>query len=248
MDEQYLETIFARLKSEEAAARVAAIRELCRFVNISAYEDAPQANSRNATAEDVDAWDSAVVRLLNRPDISEAFIDSLEDASAEVRSWAAIQAGRLSDSRAKESLIRHLLSDPSPHVRLMCAMLPPTHGGAEVVSALVQALKDPFPKVAAAACTMLRRMGDRSAISGLREMLNNDAWEVRFEACYALLELGASDSAIVRTIEALQNSPEANEHDRMVREFNKPQNDPIPKVEHTPLVNELLDRARGSIN
>ena len=245
MDDQVLASIYARFESEDPSERLDAVRELTRFVNVAASEAEPNSNSRQASAEDLAAWDSAVGRLLNRPDISGALLASLEDSSAEVRSWAAIQAGRLEDPRAKEALIRHLLSDPSPHVRLMCAMLPPTQGGSEVVAALVQTLKDPFPRVVAAACTMLRRMGDRSTVPAFRELLAHETWQVRFEACQALVELGSTDTVVVTTIEGLQNSSEASEHDKLARRFNESESDPVLKVEHTPLVSELLERALG---
>lgn len=207
-----LAEILSALRHNDDGVREQAIQRLQRYVN-----NAGAVAGKNLdTRAELDAWDKACKQTLLRPEIVDALLTAIDDASSRVRATAALMLGSAEVPVAQVALIRRLRIDTVNHVRMMCVVSVRRDSSLQSVDAFIAALRDPHYQVVFPACQALRDIKDRRAVGPLRAVMKHESWQVRFTACEALVSLDAVDDQVIHTLEALSAQPEAAEHDQMV--------------------------------
>jgi HEAT repeat protein len=161
-----------------------------------------------------------VVGSLATPDLIEA----LHASSPRLRATAALALGQVRPvtSRVVPALIRSLKEDVDPHVRGNAAFAFMMLGSrdrfeqrgsddARMVSALVQALRDPDPEPRASAARALGEIGsrDRMVIDALLAALEHPDWSTRGTAAEALGQVAPPDPAVIDALVQLLPNQEA---------------------------------------
>ena len=204
-----LNDILSALRDEETAVREQAIQRLQRYANTAGgFQD-----DTLTEVEALEEWGKARKQSLQQRSIVEALLIAIDDSSSRVRAWAALMLRHPTTPEAQAALLRHLREDPNEQVRMMCvASLDSTPYSPEKVDGFIDALQDPHYQVVFPACQFLGKLGDPKAIEPLRAVLSNPSWNVRFEACEALVRLRAVDLPLVSLLERLNRQPEADRH------------------------------------
>ncbi len=127
-------------------------------------------------------------------------VEQLRDPKDNVRARAALDLGKLADSRAAEPLIERLRIEPELLVRekLTWALVRP--GG--VVERVSELLKDPNAQVRHDAAHVLSKIGDPLAVNALIDALSDDQAEVLTKVAFALGRIGDPKAipALVRLV------------------------------------------------
>jgi len=155
---------------------------------------------------------TARLRELGGPQAVSALVPALEDPTAQVRAAAALALGGLAAPEAVPSLVQHLRHDDTEGIRAMCAASLWLIGDRRAVPGLIEALNDPSQQVVGAVCRALGELGDPAAVEPLHSLLFHLSWHVRFQACWALDKLGATDATVLAALEQLAQEPEAADH------------------------------------
>lgn len=167
-----------------------------------------------STSENTDVRFLAAARIMNSDDEPDpralpVLISLMKDASHRVRTIASLGLGHYEDIQAKAVLIDHLQNDTNAHVRTACVTALSNIGGTD--NELITALSDMDADVRVMAAIALSNISDADSASHLISLLDDPEWNVRYNACLSLLNLGVSNKKIIDTISALRGIPEACE-------------------------------------
>jgi HEAT repeat protein len=178
-----------------------------------------------------------------------ALMAALDDPAPGVRSTAALALGQHVVLPALPGLLHHLLHDEARHVRRICVASLHGFPTEEVVGPLCEALQDADHCVRSAACIHLGLLGDPRAIPSLVPLLDDPVWNVRINACWALVKLGTADPRLESTLEQLTQEPEAVEWDLQAEEMDQwavryPPEEDEPECTASPKIADLLAEAR----
>lgn len=122
--------------------------------------------------------------------VIEALTAGLDDIAPDARQACAIALGRLADPRGFSPLAEKLAEGP-PDLRFQAATSLVEIDPSRAYDVLVSALEDETDaEVCAALCLGLGEIGDRRAVPLLLPVLESDRAETRFDAAYALSQLG----------------------------------------------------------
>jgi HEAT repeat protein len=218
--------VMRNTREEDREVRMAAGRALGRIRDPRAIEPliealaAPESWLPARVAELLlqfgDATFDALVALLNRHDDSGArpwaaqilgdlgspravgpLLACLTDLNDQVRARAASSLGRLGDRRAVPELIRIMLGDPVPYVRIQVVRALGTLGDPRSLHHLIDALKDGEWWVRIRVVEALEQLGDQ-AVEPLFLALEDGDNEVRQRAAMTLERLGVLDTLVAR--------------------------------------------------
>lgn len=143
------------------------------------------------------AWACQILGDLGNPRAVPVLIGCLGDINDQVRARAASALGRLGDRRAVPDLIRMMLSDPVPYVRIQVVRALGALGDPRALHYLIDALKDGEWWVRIRVVEALEQLGDQ-AIEPLQLALEDRDTEVRARAAMTLERLGALDALVAR--------------------------------------------------
>jgi hypothetical protein len=139
----------------------------------------------------------------NCPPIIENAIRSLDSVNGEERENAIDLLAQCNYPSLEKLLLSVMKKHPLNDVRASAALVLGKTYSKEVLTALMDALKDTSNLVRGSAARTLGMIGDSAAVPRLIEVLVDDIdGEVRWDAAYALGEIG-DNSAVPRLIEAL---------------------------------------------
>lgn len=240
-EKDHLEEILSDVRHEDIEIRKFAMRRLGVFSwrTVDNPIDPP------------DVITEARTRLLQDPRIIDALLIASGDTAVQVRSGALLLLGHGETLEAQATLIRHLLNDPSAHVRRLCALvLQHTPNSPQKTEGYVAALQDPDYVIVRSACFALGKIGNPTTAASLRAALAHSAWGVRFHACEALLLLGTIDRGILDLLEALNQGTEAEEHNQMIQridEFNAKHGAQAAPLTQSRTTQAVLERARRAM-
>lgn len=117
-----------------------------------------------------------------------------------------------------DALADYLVQGEDARVRLSCAIVLMAVHGPVVDRAYLRALRDSSEQIAELACL---EIGDRAPTGGtaaLVGMLTHASWQVRLQACKALITQKKAAARVVSTLEALRRAPEAAVYDKEMDE------------------------------
>jgi len=147
----------------------------------------------------------------------QALLRLADDSDAVTRSRAVSYLVNTNASpRVTNAFLQHLLNDPAGEVRLCCAVALLSDQSLDVQQAFIQSLKDKNEQVVRVAIAALRRRGGAAVVKPLFGLLHHASWNVRLDACKALIALNVADSRVVATVETLSHEPEAAAYDAQV--------------------------------
>lgn len=241
-----LQKIIAELADPDHGRRETAMMRLKRFVNVAA-EDGMVVDGM-PTDEQLNSWHSAEQRVLNKPQIAEALIRAIDDDQAKIRALAAIELRDIEAREAERALVNHLRHDPHHQVRMMCVSSLRSRKPCPPVEVFIEALDDPHAEVVYVACKALGDLEDPRAVIPLRRMTNHESWNVRFNACEALVRLRAVDAEVVAELEALAQLPEAAEHDEIMQKVVRMDKLVGGTFKQPPTTRAVLNHARRLLN
>ncbi|HET6610658.1 MAG TPA: HEAT repeat domain-containing protein [Kofleriaceae bacterium] len=135
-----------------------------------------------------------VVLAMDHEDSDAATIDALaaglDDSAADARQACAVALGRLGDPAGFAPLAEKLAEGP-PDLRFQAATSLVEIDAARAYDALTAQLADETDgEVLGALCLGLGEIGDRRAVPHMVPVLENERTETRFDAAYALSQLG----------------------------------------------------------
>ncbi len=143
----------------------------------------------NCQSESRRAWAAEILGTLQAKSAVDALMDSLLDASPEVRAKAAGALGKIKEDRAIIKLGELLVSEPVSFVRTRVSQALGAIGSPKVIRFLVDILKDPEWWVRIRAVEALEQIGENS-VPSLLVTLEEDDQEVRKRAAMALEKIG----------------------------------------------------------
>ena len=135
------------------------------------------------------------------------FVRALSNDSVKVRAIAALALGLRKARIAVPVLLNHMASDPSRHVRTMCASALSSIGGRAVLDRLLESLDDKNHHIRHVACQAFRRRKNRRAVPRMRSMLSDPDFYVRVCVVETLVSLGIADERLIETAEQLLTDP-----------------------------------------
>ena len=126
----------------------------------------------------------------------------------------------------ENDLIFNMLSSSSSGSRINYAIQLTKHRGDQVEEAYIKTLNDTSEKMILLACKQLGRLSAKKAIISLLNLLNSNSWNIRLEACKALLSIQGEDvqlhidlNRVIKTLEEINDSSNAYEYDLAVEEI-----------------------------
>jgi len=148
-------------------------------------------------------------------------------------------------------LAEHLLHHLDPRIRLSCAIVLMNVPTPPVTEAYRCALGDSFDKVAQIACVELGSRGGAENADALMRVLDHPSWDVRLEGCKALITQGKAGQAVVATLEAMGQQPEAGIYDAECDEFERIEQEAAQETGESPpwgfwgKLQSILEQARN---
>ncbi|MHB1455739.1 MAG: HEAT repeat domain-containing protein [Armatimonadota bacterium] len=151
------------------------------------------------------------------PRIRSVLIRLIEDPVPGIRISAAHGLADYEDAEVREALINHLRNDDSKFVRSTCASSLHHIGGAN--DEIIKALSDADAGVRTSAVCALRDLMCTNALPHITQLLDDPDWNVRYNVCLSMMNLGVSNDRVIETLTAFRGIPKACEALRQFAEF-----------------------------
>lgn len=178
--------------------QMAALRALARFRGKDRVNEVVEVLRKTRSGSSI-----LLTEILSRfgPDAVPALLRLAARESATQVRVAAVKAVGLIGERSSAAAVANLFGDETSAVRTAAVEALARLGDIRFSDLFLERMTDPDPAVRAAAIQAVGKLNLRQALAPLSRALDESAWQVRFLAAEALVELGAPGRAILRARE-----------------------------------------------
>ena len=150
------------------------------------------------------------------PRIRSVLLRLIEDPSPGIRISVAHALADYEDAEVREALINHLRNDDNKFVRSTCVSSLHQIGGADEI---IKVLSDADAGVRTGAIYALSDLMSTNALPHITRLLDDPDWNVRYNVCLSMMNLGVSNDRVIATLSTFREIPKDCEALRQFVEF-----------------------------